>query len=82
VNAAERLREALTDQRRRGVSFEIAWARAYAVALQDEPSPFEQRHWILAFGATRGAWAAAYHGVHVTAGDALRDLRHRGDLVA
>ena len=81
VNAAERLREALADQRGHGVPFDAAWRYAGAHALEGERSRFERRNWALAFGATRDAWGAAYHGDADVAG-ALRDLRHPGDLVA
>jgi hypothetical protein len=57
VNAAQRLREALADERRRGARFEAAWSRCVERALEGERNA---RQWRTAFAGTEGAWRAGY----------------------
>ena len=81
MSAAERLRESLADQRRRGVAFDDAWARARALALEGEHGP-ERATWRAAFGDTRDAWEAVYAGARAADLDTLSALRYRHGLVA
>ena len=81
MTAAERLRQSLADQRRRGVAFEDAWARAQTLALEGEHGP-ERQTWSAAFGGTRDAWAAVYAGARAVDLETLSALRYRHGLVA
>ena len=81
MSAAERLRESLADQRRRGVAFDDAWTRSQELALEGEYGP-ELATWRAAIVATRAAWEAAYAGARAVDLDTLGALRYRHGLVA
>jgi hypothetical protein len=59
VNAAQRLREALADERRRGASFEAVWDRCVEHML-DGGGRDNARQWRTAFRGTEGAWWQGY----------------------
>ena len=79
VTAAGRLREALADQRRRGVPFEDAWARARALALEGEHGP-ERQTWSVAIVSTHDAWEMAYHGGSAAGVKALHNVHELAGL--